>query len=295
MRPQPRALLSLSLALVPALGCGDRLAADCEHGEDASAAALAERPWLLAIDESDPLEGDGQPTDALVRVRLDPGHEGEREVLCPSLALPPELPADTNFTSLVVQGERLYASALLETWGDTLVEVDPCTCTASVVGSYGFTQVAGLAAADELDGLFGLAAEGDALLTIDAANANAEALVELAADWGSNALSPARTDGAVELYALDASSDRLYTFRASDGLSMGSVPLSQPLLTAGLELHPEIERLYACGVEGRETALYELTPDSGALRMIADGVFASACDNLAAPNGPIACIPDDFE
>ena len=271
-----------ALALV---GCGDHLlpaGTGCEQGESGGALEEVEQPWLLAIDE------DEGKLDALVQISLVPGAEGEVTVLCEELELPSELPGDTNFTSLAVHEGRLFASALRETWGDTLVEIDPCTCSVELVGDYGFTLVSGLASGPE--GLLGVAAEGDWLMRVDPADASSSVLAALDADWGSNALSA--SVGGELAYGLDASEDRLYTLRVSDGAVLGSIALADPFLAAGLELHGEVGELYACGVEGLDRDLFVLDPLTGAAELVAAEVFMTRCDNLAAPSGPIACVSD---
>jgi hypothetical protein len=247
--------------------------ADDDDDDDEPAAAL------LAIDE------DLGEVDSLVQIDVRPNHVGEVTVLCDDLALPPELPPDTNFTSLVWRDDRLYASASLATWGDTLVEIDACECSVSLVGSFGYTLVSGLAPGPAAR-LYGVAADVDMLIEIDPQADGAEPLAPLGGDWGSHGLSGTGPAGAL-LYALDAESDRLHRFDAADGSPLGDVAVSEDFTAVGLEYHVERELLFACGVGERETDLATIDPDSGLVRIVAEGVFTSACDNLAA--GSIAC------
>lgn len=55
--------------------------------------------------------------------------------VCADIGLPGTIPADTNITSLTFNGTQLYASAEGTSTGDTLVLIDPCLCTATVVGA----------------------------------------------------------------------------------------------------------------------------------------------------------------
>lgn len=260
-------------------------ACECDEGHaDASDAADDDdddepAAALLAIDE------DLGEVDSLVQIDVRPNHVGEVTLLCDDLALPPELPSDTNFTSLVWRDDRLYASASLATWGDTLVEIDACACSVTVVASFGYTLVSGLAPhPDAL--LYGLAADADMLISIDPQTNTFEPLTPLGSDWGSHGLSGTGPMGAL-LYALDADSDRLHRFDAADGSPLGDVAVSDDFAAVGLEYHVERELLFACGVAERETDLATIDPDTGLVRIVAEGVFTSACDNLAA--GAIAC------
>lgn len=248
---------------------------EVEAGEAGEAGEI--EASLLAIDE------DLGEVDSLVQIDVRPNHVGEVSVLCDDLELPPELPADTNFTSLVWHEDRLYASASQTTWGDTLVEIDACECRVAIVGSFGYTLVSGLAP-NPSGLLYGIAAGVDVMLGID--SQSSEKLSPLEGDWGSHGLTGTGPQGEL-LYALDATSDRLHRFDVADASPLGSLAVSEDFTAVGLEYHVERELLFACGVAERETDLATIDPESGQVRIVAEGVFTSACDNLAA--GTIAC------
>jgi hypothetical protein len=183
----------------------------------------------------------------------------------------------------------LYASAMRETWGDTLMRIDPCLCTATEVGVYGFDLVSGLAA-DDGGVMLGIAANDDALIEIDPATANAAQRSGLSEDWVSNGLSVAPFSG--QLYAINAETDRLHLLRSADAITLESVELSQDFLAVGLEYHRERDVLYVCGVRDDGTSLFAVEPHTGEISLVAESVFTTTCDNLAGPDeltGPIDC------
>jgi hypothetical protein len=269
---------ALALFTIAACECPD------EHddvGDEADEGELeVEDPWLLAIDE------DETNIDALIRISVEPGAEGEVEVVCADLELPAGFDAETNFTSLAWHDDVLYASAGRATWGDTLVRIDPCACTVTEVGGYGFTLVSGLASTG--DGLFGLTAEPDTLLAINPITALAKQRAALSDDWGSHGLTAMRP-GDDLLYGLDATHDRLYGFDASDGALVESVAASEDFAAVGLEFHPGRGLFYACGLRDQGTALATIDRDTGLVEVVAESVFTTDCDNLAGPAGPIDC------
>jgi hypothetical protein len=257
---------------------GGSMIAACECSDEHDDAGDIETPWLLAIDE------DEATIDALIRVSVEPGAEGEVDVVCPDLELPSDFDPETNFTSLAYHGGVLYASAARESWGNALVRIDPCACTVTEVGPYGFALVSGLASTGTA--LFGIAAEDDMLIAIDPATTAAQQHASLAEDWGSHGL----TAGPLgRLYGLDATSDRVYRF-APDQSPIASVATSEDFAAVGLEYHPGRNLFYACGLRDRGTALATLDPDSGVVRVVAESVFMTDCDNLAGPAGSFECV-----
>jgi hypothetical protein len=275
MRARLQAMVALGV-LIATSACGDHeLALPC--GDDID----VREPWLLAIDEDD------GTTDALFQISVEPGYEGTVTVLCDDLELPAGFPDDTNFTTLAYHGGTLYASAMRETWGDTLVRIDPCACTVSEVGSYGFDYVSGITSAGD-ERMFGIAADVDAMIEIDPQTGVGELGSALDEDWGSHGLSWSAPEDDL-LYAINAETDRLYRFRASDGSPIDALALSEDFSAVGVEYHPGRDELFACGVRDRGTALFVVDLDSGLVRLVAEDVFTATCDNLAAPSGPIHC------
>lgn len=278
----PRMRHPLPLLLAPALACLAPLA--CGPGDIHGPCDEAiDEPWLLAIDE------DAEPgtVDALIQVSVEPGSEGEVTVVCDDLELPADFPADTNFSSLTITGQGIFASARRETWGDTLVSIDPCSCTVSEVGAYGYELVSGLAST-RWGRIYGVAATEDAIIEIDPLTANAEPWQTLDEDWGSHGLSWTDADQDL-LYALNASSDRLHVLRGSDGSSVEVVNLSADFQAVGLEYHRGRDTLYACGLADDGAGLYAIDTNTGAVELVAGSVFTSLCDNLAGPRGPLHC------
>ncbi|MFV8753273.1 hypothetical protein ACNOYE_22215 [Nannocystaceae bacterium ST9] len=282
LRSTSLASIGAALGLLAACVCTDEHE-DAEAGGDSpladTDADADETPWLLAIDE------DEGTIDALIRIGVEPGSEGEVVVVCADLELPSEFDPDTNFTSLAYHRGVLYASAARATWGDTLVRIDPCACTVSAVGSYGFTLVSGLASKG--DSMLGLAGEDDLMITIDPATADAEQRATLSDDWGSHGLTPAGPNQDL-FYGLDAAGDRLHRFDG-EGAQLDSVATSEDFAAAGLEFHPGRGLLYACGLRDQGDALVTIDPESGLVRVVAESVFMTDCDNLAGPSGPIEC------
>jgi hypothetical protein len=269
--------LVLVLLGIAACECTD------EHADvaDEAGEAEVEDPWLLAIDE------DETTIDALIRISVEPGSEGEVEVVCEDLELPVGFDPQTNFTSLAWHQGALYASVGRATWGDTLVRIDPCACTVTEVGGYAFTLVSGLASTETA--LFGTAAEQDVLLTIAPATGEAKQRATLSEDWGSHGLTAMRPDDDL-LYGLDATHDRLYGLSASDGTLLESVQASEDFAAVGLEFHPGRGLFYACGLRDQETALATIDRDTGKVQVVAESVFTTDCDNLAGPAGSIDCV-----
>lgn len=274
MTHRSNVLAALALTLVSACG-PDLIRDDAGDGDETGSdtGASGEAASLLTIDE------DEGTIDALVEVSVAPGSEGQRTVLCADLELPPDFPPDTNFTSLAWADAQLYASAQRQTWGDTLVRIDPCNCTVTEVGAYGFELVSGLAST-AAGALYGIAAEGDVLITIDPQTANAEPQTTLGEDWLSNALS-APAPGSERFYGLNAETDHLHAFATSDAQALELIELDTDFAAAGLEYHPTRARLYACGVRDQTTDLVAIDPETGAVSTIAEAVFTTTCDNLA--------------
>jgi hypothetical protein len=273
--PRRAGLWAGTLALLVCAGSSGCENDDPDCGDDDP----VEEPWLLAIDE------DEGTIDALVQISVEPDYEGTVTVLCDDLALPSELPADTNFTSLAYHDGLLYASVVRDTFGDTLVRVDPCACSVTVVGGYGFTEVSGLASTG--DRLFGLSSDLDVMLEIDPGTAIAEQAGPLGVDFGSHGLTYSSADD--RLYGIDAQTDRLHRFRGSDGTAIDSIGLSADFLAVGVEWHPGRNEMFACGIRDHESGLVTVDLDSGLVQVVADSVFTTACDNLAGPSGPIYC------
>jgi hypothetical protein len=239
--------------------------------------------WLLSVDEP------GGNVHALVRISLAPGEEGVTTVICPDLALPPSLPANSAFTSLTFNANVLYGSAQDNANGDTLVIIDPCVCEVSEVGKYGFTLVNGITS-NAAQVMFGLSAQSDVIIDIDPQTATGSQVAALGVNWGSHGLSWSDEQLNV-LYGINASTDRLHTFDGTDASELGSILLDADFSSVGLELHPGLATLYACGIAGQGTDLFSIDVDTGTVTQVAATGLVAGCDNLGAPFGPVECIP----
>jgi hypothetical protein len=228
--------------------------------------------------------------NSLVKISTEPGNIGEVTVVCADLTLPPGLPADATFTSLTFNGQQLYGSARQTANGDTLVHIDPCTCIVSEVGQYGFTLVNGITS-NEAQTMFGSSAASDEVISIDPSDASSIVVSSLPSDWGSHGLTWSDPVDNL-LYGINATDDRLYTFDGTSTLSQGSIALSVDFGSVGIEYHPGDDILWACGVAGDQRSLYSVNINTGIAALEATDILGGICDNLAAPFGPVDCIPE---
>ncbi len=235
--------------------------------------------WVLNVEDTPGGE------HRLLRISIDPMDLGTVTEICADITMPPSIGQDTNFTALTFNKEQLYASVRKNAYGDTLVLVDPCQCTATEIGEYGYTSVNGITSnLDEK--MLGISGASDVILDIDVMTAMATVLNPLPGNWGTHGLTWSDANTNV-LYAIDGTSDRLYTFSGTDGTLLGDVPLSMGFGSVGMEFHPGVQTLYACSDAGD---LWTVDVVDGTVTVVADTNLAN-CDNLAAPFGPVACIP----
>ncbi len=235
--------------------------------------------WILAVEDR------ADDTHRLLRISVDPMDLGAITEICADLTFPPSIGQQTNVTSLTFNKSVLYASVRKNTYGDTLVIVDPCTCTTTEVGEYGYTAVNGITS-NVAEDMRGVSADQDVILDIDPMSAMSSVLNNLPGDWGSNGLS--WSDPMTNyLYGIDAASDRLYTFDGTDGSLVTSVDLSMNFGSVGIEYHPDLATLFTCSNPGD---LWSVDIPTGTVTVEAD-LNLENCDNLAAPFGPVACIP----
>ena len=239
--------------------------------------------WIVSIDEPD------ATTDRLIRISIDDNDFGTVTEICADLTLPDSLPADTAFTSLTFNQNIILASARKNITGDTMVIIDPCGCEATEVGEYGFSRVNGITS-NEDQSLFGVSVTEDVIIDIDPMTAASQVLTDLMADWGSTGLTWSQPQDNV-LYGINASTDRLHTFDGDSGVDQDSIQLSGNFASVGIELHPTFNRLFACGIAGQRRALYEVNVEDGTVTQLEPDVWAGNCDNIAAPFGPVDCIP----
>lgn len=178
---------------------------------------------------------------------------------------------------------------LILTDGRRIFEVDACGCTFDVVGEVPeeHFQIFGVAP-DEGDGLFGVSAVSGALLRIDADTAEVSVVGSLGLEEISNH-GLTWSEAEQTLYFINGVDDTLHTVDPQTGLATQLGPLSTPIGTVGIELHPDTNMLYACGLE--DQVIHEIDKDTGETTPLRDGPFP--CRNLGAPwaTGAVVCVP----
>jgi hypothetical protein len=205
--------------------------------------------------------------------------------ICEDIEMPNSIGQNTNFTSLTFNKEDLFGSVRKNLIGDTLVHVDPCDCTATEIGQYGFSSVNGITSNVNED-MLGVAGSADDIIEIDPNDASSVFFSNLPGQWGNHGLTWSDPNLNV-LYAIEANSDILYTFDADDGTEQDSVGLNMNFGSVGIEYHPGVDVLYTCSNPGD---LWSVDINNGMVTVEAQ-IGLQNCDNLAAPFGPVACIP----
>ena len=89
------------------------------------------------------------------------------------------------------------------------------------------------------------------------------------------------------LYAIDGTSDTLYTLDPKTGAATKVVKLDKDFGSVGMELHPANNVIYACTTDA---ILYWVDPKTGKVTPIGPIGQNSSCTNLAAPWGPVKCV-----
>jgi hypothetical protein len=239
--------------------------------------------WILSIDEVD------ATTDRLIRISVEQLGFGTVTEICADLVLPPGIPDNTNFTSLTFNQDVLYASAQDNAIGDTLMRIDPCLCEAIEIGKYGYEAVNGITSnEDQL--MFGVSVTQDVIIDIDPMSAASMVLQPLNLNWGSTGLTWSQPIDNV-LYGINATTDRLHTFDGDTAMEIDQIQLNANFSSVGLELHPTFGTLYGCGIAQNQRNLYEIDVQTGDVALVAADVWQATCDNIAAPFGPVECIP----
>jgi hypothetical protein len=286
--PNFAACLSMTLGATACSGAlgggGDALPSDASEnpatdaggGEDGGG-KLA--PWILTLDNSDDATGHN-----LARISIAEADYGTVTFVCDEVTLPNSVPTTNIISSLTFNNGRLYASGKGTEDGDTMFLIDPCACTATVVGQYGYTLVAGITSNGVQD-MFGISGGEDLVMTIAPATAMGTLLSALGADWGTVGLtwSGAQKDS---LWGISGSTDELIEFSASDGTQLNSLVMDFDFTSVGVEYHPGVDTIYACSGSGE---LLEVNPATGAVKVGPD-MGLGTCNNLAAPFGSVQCI-----
>ncbi len=95
------------------------------------------------------------------------------------------------------------------------------------------------------------------------------------------------SDGDGMVYAIDALSDSLFKIGPEIGLANFAAPLSLPMGTVGIEMHPDHGVLYACFDPAHLLSIDLVT---GEVTDIGDRGQNTTCTSLAAPRVPVPCL-----
>lgn len=219
--------------------------------------------WLLTVDDAA-----SPPT----LVRIDTA-TGVGETLCP-------LPGTSSYNSLVLtRTGTLYVHNATQS---RIERVDPCDCGFQIVGatSAGSLQLS----VDMDDGLLGLDTTLDALYAVNPQTGLANAIGPLGLDFGAVAMT--WSDTAAGPYAIDDTTNQLYTLATDSGNATLVATLSQIVANPGLAYRAGTDTTFMC--DGN--TLYELDTGTGVLTEIGNLGLAGACTSLTAPYVAEACL-----
>ena len=234
--------------------------------------------WILSIDNREE-----NVVHALIRISVAEADYGAVSTICEDIALPDSIPSPNILSSLTFNDNTLYATAQGVENGDTLLRVDPCECTATVVGGYGYTHVAGITSNVDAD-MFGLSGVESVLLEINPTSAMTRLIRALDVEWTTVGLTAAPTEGM--LWGISGATNELVLFNAADGAIVQTLDLSYNFGSVGMEYHPGVDKIFACSNTGE---LLVVDPETGNVDV--GPVFApDGCNNLAAPFGTVECI-----
>jgi hypothetical protein len=252
------AAVKLDVGVVPDLGGGDtdgNCSSECESDQAGQFAG----DWLLHIDGSD-----------LYRVDVAGGNA---VLLCENIGAANTL----TFT----RDNRLFSTS-----GNSLRQVDPCTCTDTVIGPFPneYASIYGIAP-DEGNELFGFSAQADALVRIDTQTAQTTEVGKVGFAFAKHGAAWSEQDQI--LYFVTDST--LYRVDIQTGLATEIGPLGVDFGDVGVEQHPATARLYGCTGDGN---LYEIDKGTGAATLIGPLGTGSDCTNLGAPwTETEVCLP----
>jgi len=283
--PLMLAACSPEVALQPDAGPAFDASRDAEAPLDANlvdVAVIGPAPipnWLLTVENG----GVDNEVHRLLRISVAPADYGATRVICPDITLPASVPASNIISSLTFNRGRLLASGRVTANGDSMFEIDPCTCTATLVGGYGFESVPGITSIDAE--MFGITTASDLVIGINPATAMGTRLGALPNDWGTAGLSwsgPIRNS----LLGISGVDDTLVEFNARTGAVIGTpLTLDYDFGSVGMEFHPGLNRIFACSSEGM---LLVVDATTGSVTVGPN--ISPTCNNLAAPFGTVDCI-----
>ena len=220
----------------------------------------------------------------LTRISIADENYGARTTICEDVALPSDAPSPNIISSLTFNNGKLFATGKGVAEGDTLYLVDPCECSATTVGGYGYEAVAGITSNGEQD-MFGVSGAQDVVFEIDSESAMTTLLAALGQDWGTVGLT--WSGPAVDtLWGINGTTDQLVELSQTDGAELSIRQLDYDFGSVGIEYHPGVDKIFACSNSGE---LLVVNPNTGVVEVGPD-LGIPQCNNLAAPFGTVACI-----
>ena len=189
--------------------------------------------------------------------------------------------SDSYPSSTFGRDGKLYGSNNTQ---DRLDIIDPCGCTVTAVGKFGYSFIPGITS-DQGVGLFGMENTVDILVAINPKTGKATKIGAYGVNFGNGGATWSDTLGGA--YAIDGTSDSLYTLDSKTGKASLVVKLNKDFGTVGIELHPANDTIYACT---SDSILYTVDPKTGSVSPIGKLPHKAACNNLAAPWSAVACL-----
>ncbi|MEM7155213.1 MAG: hypothetical protein AAF799_20360 [Myxococcota bacterium] len=175
------------------------------------------------------------------------------------------------FSSTFSRDDRLFFST-----GDELWELALPSCEATLVGDFGFADVYAIAP-DEGNDLFGIDADTDSVLRIDADTGVGTVVGPIGEDW--NAVGLTLNEDTSQLLALDIASDSLYEIDTTTGAPSLVQALAFDFAQVAFEYHGSTGRVYACASDNELRRI----EDDGSLTMLGQLPLDFGCLNMAAP------------
>ena len=231
---------------------------DVQSGETAP-------PWLLSIDNK---------SRKLLKIDIV---TGKSAVVC-------TLANTYSYPSLTFRRDNVLVASRK---GAALDQIDPCTCKVVAIGAYGTATGVNGITSNHAQGLFGISAGLQTLISIDPTTGVATSIGKLGVKFSANGAT--WSDAIKALYAINSADDTLYVVDPATGVASPQAVLSKPFGSVGVERHPGNGQIYACTDDG---ILRKIDPVTGNVTEIGAMGELGACSNLAAPWGPVKCVDD---
>ena len=233
-------------------------------GNDVTSGASAP-PWLLSIDNG---------SRKLLKIDIV---TGKTAIVC-------TIANKYAYPSLTFRRDNVLVASRK---GAALDQIDPCTCNVVAIGPYGAATGVNGITSNHAQGLFGISAGLQTLISIDPATGVGTSIGKLGAKFGANGAT--WSDAIHALYAINSTDDTLYVVDPKTGVATPQAVLSKPFGSVGVERHPGNGQIYACTDDGM---LRSVDPVTGNVTDIGGLGEIGACSNLAAPWGPVKCVDD---